>query len=96
MIRKEEIIKVIKESAELTSKKAALEFEADIDTIIENLLEILPDGEVIKLGKYIRIESNKISKNSRKVFGGEVVTTPEQFRVVIKPTDKCKDVAKRK
>ena len=96
MIRKEEIIQVIKESAELTSKKAALEFEADIDAIIENLLEILPDGEVITLGKYIRIESNKITKTWRKVFGGEVVTTTENFRVVIKPTDKFKDLDKGK
>lgn len=93
LLKKETLVEVVKDALELKTKKSAEDFVADLDKVVDAVVDTLEVNEGIKLGSYIRVE--KVIQSERemaeKTLNGTVIpahTVPAKEVIRIKKTGK--------
>ncbi|WP_252225020.1 MULTISPECIES: HU family DNA-binding protein [unclassified Clostridium] len=92
---KEGLVLLVKEVFELGTKVEAERKLAELDTLVETLIEILEDGDKIKLGKYIEVSKVLVpERNARNPKTGEEKIVPEHLEMKVKRTTALKNILK--
>lgn len=89
-MKKNEMVQLYAEKKEVT-KKVAEELLANIDGLLETVIEGLEVGEKVKVGQYFTVEKVHKDKKSGEC-NGKPYTTPAHDEVVIKRTSVLKSI----
>ena len=65
LLKKEILVETVKEALELKTKKSAEDFVANLDVVVDAVIDRLGVNEGIKLGSYIRVE--KVMQDEKEI-----------------------------
>ena len=87
MLKKEQVVEVVKEVLELGSKKEAEAKLSEIDTIVKAVAEKLAVGDKARIGSFLEVEFKHVdAKTARNPKTGEAISVAEKDIYKVKGT----------